>query len=124
MIHPFSLSARRKALDLSVAEVADRVGVHLATVYAWESEDKTPTTAHYLRWCAALSLTYRDVVNHEAWEANPNAEFMYLSALLTLQRTTGAHFMSGDARLFRAPDGYRPPTAADLFDGLPVPSAG
>ncbi|GAA3049404.1 hypothetical protein GCM10020229_71050 [Kitasatospora albolonga] len=124
MIHPFSLSARRKALELSVAEVADRVGVHVATVYAWEAEDKTPTPAHYLTWCNALGLTYRDVVNHEAWEDNPDAEFMYLSALLTLQRTTGAHFMGGDAKLFRTPDGYRPPTAADLFNGTPAASAG
>ncbi|MFD7829935.1 helix-turn-helix transcriptional regulator [Kitasatospora sp. NPDC059803] len=124
VIHPFSLAARRKALDLSVAEVADRVGVHLATVYAWEAEDKTPTPAHYLMWCNALGLTYRDVVNHEAWEANPDAEFTFLSALLTLRRTTGTHFMSGEARLFRAPDGRRTPTAADLFNGLPTASAG
>ncbi|MEV7596760.1 helix-turn-helix transcriptional regulator [Kitasatospora sp. NPDC089797] len=124
MIHPFSLSARRRAVELSVAEVADRVGVHLATVYAWEAEDKTPTPAHYLKWCNALSLTYRDVVNHEAWDGDPDAEYTFLSALLTLRRSAGAHFMSGEARLFRAPGGYRPPTFADLFDGLPAASAG
>ncbi|MEV7777528.1 helix-turn-helix transcriptional regulator [Kitasatospora sp. NPDC088351] len=124
MIHPITLNARRKALDLTVTEVADRVGVHLATVYAWEAEDKTPTPTHYLTWCNALGLTYRDVVNHEAWEANPDAEFTFLSALLTLRRTTGTHFMSGDARLFRTPEGHRPPTAADLFNGLPAASAG
>ncbi|MFD7454437.1 helix-turn-helix transcriptional regulator [Kitasatospora sp. NPDC059827] len=124
MIHPFSLAARRKALNLSVAEVADRVGVHLATVYAWEAEDKTPTPAHYLKWCNALSLTYRDVVNHEVWEANPDAEFMFLSALLGLRRTGDQYFMGGEARLFRAPEGHRPPTAADLFNGALAASAG
>ncbi|MGW1174035.1 helix-turn-helix transcriptional regulator [Kitasatospora sp. NPDC002543] len=124
MIHPLSLAARRKALDLSVAEVADRVGVHVATVYAWEAEDKTPTPTHYLTWCNALGLTYRDVVNHEAWDDNPDAEFLFLSPLLRLRRRGDQYFMSGEAKLFRAPDGYRPPTAAELFAEAPAVSAG
>ncbi|WP_329880377.1 helix-turn-helix transcriptional regulator [Streptomyces sp. BE20] len=98
--HPITLNARRKALDLTVAEVADRVGVHLATVDAWEAEDKTPTPARYLTWCNALGLTYRDVVNHEAWEANPDAEFLFLSTLLRLRRAGDQYFMSGEARFF------------------------
>lgn len=57
------LKARRQALGLTVATVADRTGVHTATVYAWEAGDHTPSPEHVCRWAAAVRLPLSKLVD-------------------------------------------------------------
>ncbi|WP_441247035.1 helix-turn-helix domain-containing protein [Kitasatospora sp. McL0602] len=95
------LTARRKALDLSVRHVAAHAGVGESAVYSWEAGDKSPTPENLLRWADALRLSYRDVVRLEesfggpSGAGNPDAEYEYLAPLLWLRRSLadGQFFM-------------------------------
>lgn len=60
------MKERREELKLSVAQVADDVGVERQTVYAWESGVRRPEILNLAKWCEALQLD--EAARHRAYD--------------------------------------------------------
>lgn len=50
-----TLREKRRRKNLTLAQVARRVGVSIASVSAWENGTRVPKEKHALRWSRALA---------------------------------------------------------------------
>ena len=69
MISRNQMRAVRVYRKLSVDTVAERAGVHVASVYRWEAGDATPSLANYLAWVNALRIPLSSALEHTADDA-------------------------------------------------------
>lgn len=63
MIPASSLAYRRRALGLSQAEVAKRVGVNESTVSRWESGEQMPSFANAVGWAHAVRYPFSELLD-------------------------------------------------------------
>ncbi|MFJ2775907.1 helix-turn-helix domain-containing protein [Kitasatospora sp. NPDC087315] len=58
MFNPDRMKERRKALGLTCAQLADRLGVHETTVWRWEASEAVPSIARTAELAAALRVPF------------------------------------------------------------------
>ncbi|MEV7780278.1 helix-turn-helix transcriptional regulator [Kitasatospora sp. NPDC088351] len=58
MFNPERMRSRRVALDLTCAQLADRMGVHETTAWRWENGEAVPSIARAAELAAALRVPF------------------------------------------------------------------
>lgn len=65
------IQRRRLELDLTQQELADKVGVTIATISKWETGTGIPEAGYYGKLAKALGITAREVVDLVAQSQEP-----------------------------------------------------